>query len=156
MADLNEVRLIGRLTRDPELRSTAGGQQICNFGLATGRKYKNGAGEQVEETTFVEVTCWAKLAENVARYMKKGSQIFIGGRLKFDSWEDKQSGQKRSRLTVTADNVQFLDVKKDSDGPAQQHNERPPKTVMAGMGEHDAPQDFENFVNEKNYGEPPF
>lgn len=138
MADLNEVRLIGRLTRDPELRSTAGGQTICTFGLATGRRYKGQDGEMREETTFVDVTCWGKLAETVPRYMKKGSQLFVGGRLKFDSWEDKQSGQKRSKLSVTAENIQFLDAPADN-GQQQQPrgnnhaHTRPPASVTAGM-----------------------
>jgi len=138
MADLNEVRLIGRLTRDPQLRSTSGGQQLCEFGLATGRKFKGQDGEMHEETTFVDVTCWGKLGENVARYMKKGRQIFVGGRLKFDSWEDKQSGQKRSKLSCVAENVQFLDAKQ---GDAAR-DETPPASVTAGMDDR--------------YGEPPF
>ena len=128
MADLNEVRLIGRLTRDPELRQ-AGQAQVCEFGLATGRKFKGQDGTMKEETTFVDVACWGKLAENVSRYMKKGRQIFVGGRLKLDSWEDKQSGQKRSKLSVVAENVQFLDS-----GDRQQAEQRPPAAVTAGMG----------------------
>ncbi|NUM34852.1 MAG: single-stranded DNA-binding protein [Candidatus Brocadiae bacterium] len=113
MADLNEVRLIGRLTRDPELRSTPGGQYVGQFGLAIGRKYRAQDGTFKEETTFVDITCWGKTAENVHKYMKKGRLIFIGGRLKLDTWDDKQTGQKRSRLHVIAENVQFLDGKRD-------------------------------------------
>jgi single-strand DNA-binding protein len=149
MADLNEVRLIGRLTRDPELRSTSGGQYVCTFGLATGRKFKGQDGEMREETTFVDVTCWGKLGENVAKYMQKGRQIFVGGRLKFDSWEDKQTGQKRSKLSCVAENVQFLDAKQ---GDA--HSETPPASVTAGMNE--VPYTESRFLDEQRYGEPPF
>lgn len=113
MADLNEVRLIGRLTRDPVVRMTPGGQQVASFGIATNRKYRGQDGVFREDPTFVDITCWGKLAEIVAKYTRKGKMVFIGGRLKYESWEDKQSGQKRSRLTVTAENVQFLDRRDD-------------------------------------------
>jgi single-strand DNA-binding protein len=113
MADLNEVRLIGRLTRDPELRSTPGGQYVASFGLATGSKYRGQDGVMREETTFVDITCWGKLAEMVSKYMKKGRLVFIGGKLKFESWNDKETGKKHSRLTVVALNVQFLDSKRE-------------------------------------------
>jgi len=109
MADLNEVRLIGRLTRDPELRATPSGHSVCSFGLATGRKYKSQDGTQHEETTFVDCTAWGKTAEIVEKYIKKGSLVFVGGRLKLDTWEDRQTGQKRSKLQIVVENVQFLD-----------------------------------------------
>ena len=123
MPDLNEIRLIGRLTRDPELRAIPNGQQVAQLGLATSRKYKGQDGVMHEETTFVDITCWGKLADNVARYVKKGRLIFIGGRLKFDSWDDKQTGQKRSKLSVVAENVQFLD--KDNGSTGDVVNPRP-------------------------------
>lgn len=115
MPDLNEVRLIGRLTRDPELRAIPNGQQVAQLGLATSRKYKGNDGAMHEETTFVDITCWGKLADTVTRYVKKGRLIFVGGRLKFDSWDDKTSGQKRSKLSVVAENVQFLDSNGNQD-----------------------------------------
>ncbi len=131
MADLNEARLIGRLTRDPELRSLPAGQYVASFGLATGRKFKGQDGVMREETTFVDITCWGKLAENVSKYMKKGGLIFVGGRLKFDSWDDKDTGKKRQKLSVVAENIQFLDSKKPSGGdsqaaPAPEGNYPPP------------------------------
>ena len=119
MADLNEVRVIGRLTRDPELRAIPNGQQVAQLGLATSRKYKGQDGEYREETTFVDVSCWGKLADAVARYVKKGGLIFVGGRLKFDSWDDKTSGQKRSKLSVVAENVQFLDKRDGGSAEAE-------------------------------------
>ncbi len=113
MADLNEVRLIGRLTRDPELRTTPTGMAVSTLGLATNRKFKGQDGVLREETTFVDITCWSKTAEMAAKYGKKGRLIFIAGRLKFDSWDDKQTNQKRSKLSVVAENVQFLDRREE-------------------------------------------
>ena len=114
MADLNEVRLIGRLTRDPELRSTPTGQYVCSFGLATNRKYRRQDGANEEETTFIEIVCWGKTAQNVNSYLRKGSSVFIGGRLQYDAWTDQNTGQKRSRLRVIGSNIQFLDRKSDA------------------------------------------
>jgi single-strand DNA-binding protein len=117
MANLNEVRLIGNLTRDPQVRQTNTGQQVCEFGVATNRRYKDSSGQQQQETTFVDVTCWAKLAEVCGQYLRKGSSVYIGGRLKLDTWQDKQTGANRSKLSVTADNVQFLDKREQQQQP---------------------------------------
>ena len=107
MANLNKVLLIGRLTRDPETRSLASGSSVCSFGLAVNRVYvRRDSGEKVEETCFVDVEAWGRTGENVARYMSKGRQLFVEGRLKFDSWE--RDGQRRSKLSVVAETVQFL------------------------------------------------
>ena len=119
MANVNEVRLIGRLTRDPDLREAAG-KSLSQFGLAIGNKYKGQDGTLREETTFVDIACWGKLAEIVSKYMKKGRQIYIAGRLKFDCWDDKQTGQKRSKLSVVAEEVQFLDDKDNKENNQQQ------------------------------------
>lgn len=110
MASLNQVNLIGNLTRNPEVRHTPKGSAVCEFGLAINRPYTNN-GERKEETTFVDVTAWAQLAELIGKHITKGSTVFISGRLQTEQWEDKQTGQKRSKLTVVADNVQFLDKK---------------------------------------------
>ena len=142
MADLNEVRLIGRLTRDPELRYTPAGAAICSFGLATNRKYKGNDGVLRDETTFVEISCWGKVAENVSKYMKKGRLIFAAGRLKLESWDDKQTGQKRSKMSVVAESVQFLDF-----GDKQQHETQQAQPAAA------KPPDV---WNDTNLGEPPF
>lgn len=120
MADLNETRLIGRLTRDVDLRSTASGSYVASFGLATGRKFKGADGVLKDETTFVDITCFGKLAETCSKYLAKGRQVFIGGRLKLEQWQDKQTGQNRSKLAVIAENVQFLDY-----GDRQQRQEQP-------------------------------
>jgi single-strand DNA-binding protein len=108
MANLNKVLLIGRLTRDPESRTTPSGAAVVSLGLAVNRTYtRRDSNEKVEETCFVDVEAWGRTGETIARYMKKGRQIFIEGRLKFDSWE--RDGQRRSKLSVTAESFQFID-----------------------------------------------
>ena len=108
MASFNKVVLVGNLTRDPELRYTPKGTAIAKFGLAVNRVWTNEAGEKKEEVTFVDVDVFGRTAENVGQYMRKGRPILIEGRLKLDQWDDKQTGQKKSRLGVVAENVQFL------------------------------------------------
>lgn len=106
MASFNKVLLMGNLTRDPELRYTASGAAVASFGLAVNRKYKAGD-EWKEEVCFVDITVWAKQAENCAEYLHKGSPVFLEGRLNFQSWES-DTGQKRNKLEVVANNIQFL------------------------------------------------
>jgi single-strand DNA-binding protein len=108
MAYLNKVFLIGNLTRDPELRVTPKGTAICQFGIAVNRQFKDDTGALRDETTFVDIEAWGKQGELVAKYLAKGSPAMVEGRLKLDQWEDKTSGQKRSKLKVVLDNVQFL------------------------------------------------
>jgi single-strand DNA-binding protein len=108
MANLNKVLLMGNLTRDPEVRYTPKGTAVTELGIAVNRTYSGENGEKREEVTFVDVTVWGRTAENVGEYLRKGRPVFIEGRLQLDSWEDKQSGQKRNKLKVVADNVQFL------------------------------------------------
>ncbi len=108
MANFNKVFLIGNLTRDPELRVTPSGTSICKFGLAINRNYTTQDGEKREETTFVDIDAFGKPAEIISKYMAKGRPILIEGRLKLDQWEDKNTGDKRSRLGVVCENFQFL------------------------------------------------
>ena len=108
MSSLNKVMLIGNLTRDPEMRVTPQGTAICQFGLAVNREFKTATGEKREEVCFVDVEAWGKTAEVISKYCAKGKQLVIEGRLKFDPWEDKATGQKRSKLKVVLDNFQFL------------------------------------------------
>ncbi len=109
MPDMNKVFLAGRLTRDPELRYIPSGTAVCELGLAVSRKYRTKEGEQREETLFINVTCWGKTAEFVGENFHKGRPIVVEGRLKSDEWEDKNTGQKRTSIEVTADRVQSLD-----------------------------------------------
>ena len=108
MSDLNSVVLLGRLVRDPELRYTPQGAAVCEFTLASNRKFTRKDGEKVEEVAFIDVVAWNRLAETAAEYLKKGRQVVVLGTLTQDRWDDKDSGQKRSRIRVQAGTVQFL------------------------------------------------
>ena len=108
MANLNKVMLLGNLTRDPEVRYTPKGTAVGDLGLAVNRRVSDGNGNWSDEVTFVDVTVWGTNAENAQKYLTKGRGVFIEGRLQMDTWEDKQSGQKRSKLKVVAEVLQFL------------------------------------------------
>lgn len=136
MANLNSVMLIGRLTRDPEVKTAPNGAALCKFGLATNEKYKDDGGNPHEVTCFVEVETWRRLAEICAQYLKKGREVFVAGKLRFHSWDAKEGGGKRSRLTVSARQIQFLGTKRNgaaSDGAADAP--RPGEQVEEGDGE---------------------
>ena len=120
MANLNKVFLIGNLTRDPELRYTPNGAAVTDLGVAVNRYYQTKEGERREDVTFLDVTVWNRAAENCCQYLKKGRPVHIEGFLKLDTWDDKTTGEKRSKLKVEADNVQFLGGRQDSGGgPAE-------------------------------------
>jgi single-strand DNA-binding protein len=108
MASFNKVILLGNLTRDPEVRYTPKGTAVTDLGLAVNRTYTADNGEKREEVTFVDVTFWGRTAEVAGEYLKKGRPVFIEGRLQLDSWDDKQSGQKRTKLKVIGENMQML------------------------------------------------
>ena len=129
MANLNRVLLIGNLTRDPELRYTPKGTAVTDFGLAVSRIYSGEDGEKKEETTFVDVTLWARQAEIAGQYLKKGRPVFIEGRLQLDTWDDKQTGQKRSRLRVVGENLQLLGSRPEGEGSSSVPPPRRPSAV---------------------------
>lgn len=108
MASFNKVILLGNLTRDPEVRYTPKGSAVCDLGIAVNRNYTTEGGEKREEVTYVDVVLWARLAEIAGEYLKKGRPVFIEGRLQMDSWDDKQTGQKRTRLRVVGESMQLL------------------------------------------------
>jgi single-strand DNA-binding protein len=112
MADLNKVFLMGRLTFDPELRRTPGGTAVTELRLATTRTWAGRDGERREETLFIDVTVWDRQAENCCQFLRKGSSVHIEGGLRMDTWDDKNTGEKRSKVKVTADRVQFLDSRR--------------------------------------------
>lgn len=116
MANLNKVMLIGNLTRDPELRHTPSGKVVTELGLAVNRVWTNDQGQKQEDTTFVDVTFWGRQAESAQQYLKKGRPIFVEGRLNLDTWDDKESGKKRSKLRVVGETFQFLDSKPGGGG----------------------------------------
>ena len=110
MANYNKVLLMGRLTRDVDLKYTNTNQPVANLGLAVNRHYKGRDEQMQEETTFIDCEAWGRTAENIQKFFSKGRPIFVEGRLKFDSWEDKD-GQKRSKLKVVIENFSFVDSK---------------------------------------------
>jgi single-strand DNA-binding protein len=116
MASLNKVMLIGNLTREPEVRYTPKGSAVCDLGIAVNRTYVTDSNERMQETTYVDVVVWSHLAELAGKYLHKGRAVFIEGRLQMDTWEDKATGQKRSKIRVVADNLQFLDSKREGEG----------------------------------------
>jgi single-strand DNA-binding protein len=134
MANFNKVYLIGNLTRDPELRVTPKGTAICQFGLAVNRSFKDESGAVREEVTFVDIEAWGKQAETINKFCTKGKPLFVEGRLKFDSWEDKTSGQKRSKLKVVLEGFQFL-------GAAPSPASAGPDTPAAGSASAPEPED---------------
>ena len=133
MASFNKVILLGNLTRDPEVRYTPKGSAVCDLGIAINRSYTLDSGEKREEVTYVDVVLWARLAEIAGEYLKKGRPIFIEGRLQLDTWDDKQSGQKRSKLRVIGETMQLLGGRPPGagGGAAEGGEARPSKTAAA-------------------------
>ncbi len=111
MPNLNRVMLMGNLTRDPELRYLPSNMPVVNFGLAINRRWRTPEGEQKEETTFVDCGAFGRTAEVINQYMKKGKPIFVEGRLKLDQWQDKESGAKRSKLSVVVESFEFVETR---------------------------------------------
>lgn len=142
MPNLNQVNLIGHMTRDVEIRHTGGNQAVANVGLAVTHKWKSASGEQKEDTLFIDCEAWGRTAETLAQYTKKGDPIFLNGRLKLDQWEDKDGG-KRSKIKMVIENFQFLRGKSDGDrqaAPANQSmNNNSRRTTPAALDEQDIP-----------------
>jgi single-strand DNA-binding protein len=112
MASLNKVMLIGNLTRDPEVRYTPKGTAVCDMAIAVNRRFLNEAtGERQEEVTYLDIVLWGKQAELAGQYLAKGRSVYIEGRLQMDTWEDKATGQKRSKIKIVCENMQFIDSK---------------------------------------------
>jgi single-strand DNA-binding protein len=116
MANFNKVILAGNLTRDPEMRYTPKGHPYARFGLAVHRSWKNEAGETKEEVTFVDLLAWARQAELICQYLKKGNPLLVEGRLRYETWEDKQTSQKRSKLVVVIESFQFVGPARSESG----------------------------------------
>jgi single-strand DNA-binding protein len=140
MANFNKVILAGNLTRDPELRYTPKGTAVAKIGLAINRSWKTDTGEMKEEVTFVDVDAFGRQAETIGQYFKKGRPILIEGRLKYDTWEDKQTNQKRSRLGVVLEGFQFLDSGRSEGGAGGGAAPRPaPPAGAKPAADADAP-----------------
>ena len=163
MASFNKVILLGNLTRDPQMRYLPSQTPIAEFGLACNRRFKTQGGEDREEVTFVDCTAFGRQAEVINQYCQKGRPLFVEGRLKYDQWEDKQGGGKRSKLTVVVENFQLLggrgegggggagggggqsyDAQDDTAGggapPQRSYNRAPTNRGGGGSGSGGAPQ----------------
>lgn len=132
MAAFNKIILLGNLTRDPEIRYTPKGTAVAKLGLAVNRNWTTEAGERKEEVTFVDVDVFGRTAENCGQYLRKGRPVLIEGRLKLDQWNDKQTGEKKSKLGVVCETVQFLGSGNKGDEPAPAS--APPSAPLAGDG----------------------
>ena len=129
MPNLNKVMLMGNLTRDPELKYTPKGTAIADFALAINRNWKTETGEKREETTFVGCVAFGRVAEIIGEYCKKGNPLYVEGRLTQESWDDKTSGEKKSKTKVTVENIQLLGGKQQSS--PQREQEPPPQRRAA-------------------------
>jgi single-strand DNA-binding protein len=134
MASFNKVLLMGNLTRDPEVRYTPKGTAVCTLGLAVNETYTTQGGEQKEEVVFVDIDVWGRQAETAGQYLSKGRPVFVEGRLRLDTWDDKDTGQKRSKLKVVGLRVQFLGAPKAGAEISDQSpgSERPQRSQERG------------------------
>jgi single-strand DNA-binding protein len=150
MASFNKVILLGNLTRDPEVRYTPKGTAVTELGMAVNRVYTAENGEKREEATFVDVTLWGRTAEIAGEYLKKGRPVFIEGRLQLDTWDDKQSGQKRSKLKVVGEGLQLIGSRpggagggggdeEGSGAPRSSKPAPPPKAAPSGPDDDEIP-----------------
>jgi single-strand DNA-binding protein len=144
MASFNKVILLGNLTRDPEVRYTPKGTAVTDLGLAVNRNYTAENGEKREEVTFVDVTFWGRTAEVAGEYLKKGRPVFVEGRLQLDSWDDKQSGQKRTKLKVIGESMQMLGAPRgggsgggDEEGGSRSSRPAPPPKAAPSAPDDD-------------------
>jgi single-strand DNA-binding protein len=134
-ASYNKVFLLGNLTRDPEVRYTPKGSAVADLGIAVNRQYTLDNGEKREEVTFVDVTFWGRTAEVAGEYLKKGRSVFIEGRLQLDTWDDKTSGQKRSKLKVIGEMMQMLGSRPGGGGGGpSEEPEEPPRGRSSSSG----------------------
>ena len=153
MANVNKVMLLGNITRDLEVRYTPKGTAVCDLGMAVIRIRTGDNGERIEEVTYVDVTLWGRQAELAGQYLSKGRSVFIEGRLQLDQWDDKQTGQKRSRLRVVGENMQFIGGQGGSGGnqggssaprqqaPPSEQQQAPPQSNQGGAA---AAENFDN------------
>lgn len=142
MPNLNKVQLMGNLTRDPEVRYTPKGTAVTDIGLAINRNFSSDDGERREETTFVDITFWGRLAEVIGEYMKKGRPMYVEGRLQLDTWEDKTTGQQRSRLKVVGENFQFLGGRDEGGGGGA--GSSPSRNVASSYGGGGSDEDYDS------------
>lgn len=138
----NKVTLMGNLTRDPETRSTSGGQTVTNFSLAVSRSWKGQDGQTQEQTSFINCVAWGKVGEIIAQYVSKGRPLLVSGRLEQRSWDDKESGQKRSAVEVIVEDFNFVGGRED--GGAQTSSAPRPAASSTKQSTDVAPEDIDD------------
>lgn len=146
--DINNVVVVGRLTRNVEVQTTSSGHQVGKFGLAMNRVWTSNGNKQ-EKTTFIDVTVWGKMAETLAKHCSKGNRLGVVGRLEQDTWTDKNTGQKRSKVYVVAENFQFLEANKNPQQQNQYQNQ--------GSYQQYSPQQQQapSYNYQQQYSQPP-
>ncbi|HQZ27477.1 MAG TPA: single-stranded DNA-binding protein [Verrucomicrobiales bacterium] len=156
MPNLNKVQLMGNITRDPEVRYTPKGTAVTDISLAINRNFSGDDGERREETTFVEITFWGRQAEIIGEWMKKGRPIYVEGRLQLDSWEDKTSGQQRSRLKVIGEKFEFLGGRDDTGGSSSGGSSRSSNPAPQSSNQRDdyPPERREEEAPREQYSAP--
>lgn len=145
MANFNKVMLMGNVTRDIELRYTPKGTAVADIGLAVNRVRSGESGERIEETTFVDITLWGRTAEIAQQYSGKGKPLFVEGRLHMDSWDDKTSGQKRTKLKVVAENIQLMGAPGGGGGGNQPQGGGQPQQSQQQPAQGGSPAQGGNF-----------
>ena len=161
MANYNRIVLVGNLTRDPQLRYLPSQMAVVDFGMAVNHKFKTKSGEDREEVLFIDVSAFGRQAEVINQYCQKGKQILVEGRLKYDTWEDKQGGGKRSKHSVVVDNFQFLGGPAGGGGGYQGADEnsqdrpqqRPQRGTSRPQGQSQAPAPEQPFGEEQQFKE---
>ena len=151
MPNFNQVILMGNVTRDPQVKQLPNQSVVCDFGLACNRKYRTADGEDREDTCFLDCAAFGKQAEVLGQYLQKGKPLFVQGRLKYDTWEDKHGGGKRSKLSVVVENFQFVGARDgsgsypgaaaESDKDAPDQSDRP-RHAKAKQGPHVQEEDI--------------
>lgn len=149
MANLNKVMIIGNLTQDPDCRHTPSGKQIVTLRLATNRDTTDQQGNKQKETTFLDVTCYGKTGELAAQYLAKGRSVFIEGRLQMQQWQDKQTGNQRSKIIIVAENLQFLG------GGQQQQRQQGGNNYNRGAYPNDNPTNYPPRNQQRQQPPPP-
>ncbi|MBR0480052.1 single-stranded DNA-binding protein [Candidatus Saccharibacteria bacterium] len=122
MRGFSKAIIAGNLTRDPELRNTPSGASVCGFSVAVNRVYKDASGEQKEDVSFIDCSAWGRLGEMISQYAKKGTGVLVSGRLDQRSWEDKTTGQKRSRVEIVVEDFNFTGNSRENGGSSYSNN----------------------------------
>jgi len=130
---INKAILFGNLTRDPELRALPSGMNVCNFSIATNRIYKDRDGRKQEQTDFHNIVVFGRQADTVSQYLKKGSSVYVEGRMQTRSWDDKNSGEKKYRTEIVAETVQFGPRGSGASGRGKQEEPENSTTAAAGI-----------------------